>query len=116
VTAQMQTNLEATGKREAPKIEQTLELLPSRFNDNKKPKALSKQNAAHRQSSARHRRQLDRGEDTRICWPHRSRRPRPKQSCRVPQRGAHLCHPSPPPVRNVCSPFARSLRDRERTF
>jgi len=39
VTAQMQTNLEASGKREAPKIEQTLELLRSRFNDNKKPKA-----------------------------------------------------------------------------
>jgi hypothetical protein len=39
VTAQMQTNLEASGKREAPKIEQTLELLRSRFNDNIKPKA-----------------------------------------------------------------------------
>jgi hypothetical protein len=39
VTAQMQTNLEASGKREAPKIEQTLELLRSRFNDIKKPKA-----------------------------------------------------------------------------
>jgi len=37
VTAQMQTNLEATGKRGAPKIEQTLELLRSRFNDIKKP-------------------------------------------------------------------------------
>ena len=34
-----QTNLEASGKREAPKIEQTLELLRSRFNDIKKPKA-----------------------------------------------------------------------------
>jgi hypothetical protein len=39
VTAQMQTNLEASGKREAPKIEKTLELLRSRFNGNKKPKA-----------------------------------------------------------------------------
>jgi hypothetical protein len=39
VTAQMQTNLEASGKREAPKIEETLELLRSRFNDNTKPKA-----------------------------------------------------------------------------
>jgi hypothetical protein len=39
VTAQMQTNLEASGKREAPKIEQTLELLRSRFEDNIKPKA-----------------------------------------------------------------------------
>ena len=36
---QMQTNLEASGKREAPKIEQTLELLRSRFEDNIKPKA-----------------------------------------------------------------------------
>jgi hypothetical protein len=32
-------DLEASGKREAPKIEQTLELLRSRFNDIKKPKA-----------------------------------------------------------------------------
>ena len=39
VTSQLQTNLEASGKREAPKIEQTLELLRSRFNDIKKPKA-----------------------------------------------------------------------------
>jgi hypothetical protein len=39
VTAQMQTNLEASGKREAPKIGQTLELLRRRFEDNKKPKA-----------------------------------------------------------------------------
>jgi hypothetical protein len=39
MTSQMQTNLEASGKREAPKIEQTLELLRSRFNDIKKPKA-----------------------------------------------------------------------------
>jgi hypothetical protein len=39
VTSEMQTNLEASGKREAPKIEQTLELLRSRFNDIKKPKA-----------------------------------------------------------------------------
>jgi hypothetical protein len=39
VTAQMQTNLEESGKREAPKIEQTLELLRSRFEDNIKPKA-----------------------------------------------------------------------------
>ena len=38
VTAQMQQNLEPY--REAPpKIEETLELLRSRFNDNKKPKA-----------------------------------------------------------------------------
>jgi hypothetical protein len=39
VTSQMQTNLEASRKREAPKIEQTLELLRSRFSDIKKPKA-----------------------------------------------------------------------------
>ena len=39
VTAQMQTNLEASGKREAPKIEETLELLRRRFEDNIKPKA-----------------------------------------------------------------------------
>src|ERR1700730_4214859 len=39
VTAQMQTNLEASGKREAPKIEETLELLRRRFEDNTKPKA-----------------------------------------------------------------------------
>jgi hypothetical protein len=38
-TAQMQTNLEASGKREAPEIEQALELLRSRFEDNIKPKA-----------------------------------------------------------------------------
>ena len=38
VTAQMQTNLEASGKREAPKIEETLELLRRRFEDNIKPK------------------------------------------------------------------------------
>jgi hypothetical protein len=39
VTAQMQTNLEASGKREAPRIEQTLELLRSRFagNTSQKP-------------------------------------------------------------------------------
>jgi hypothetical protein len=34
-----QTNLEASGKREAPKIEETLELLRRRFEDNIKPKA-----------------------------------------------------------------------------
>ena len=39
VTAQMQTNLEASGKREAPEIEETLALLRSRFEDNIKPKA-----------------------------------------------------------------------------
>jgi hypothetical protein len=39
VTAQMQTNLEASGKREAPKIQETLELLRRRFDDNIKPKA-----------------------------------------------------------------------------
>ena len=39
VTVQMQSNLEAPGKREAPKIEQTLELLRRRFDDIKKPKA-----------------------------------------------------------------------------
>jgi hypothetical protein len=39
VTAQMQTNLEASGKREAPKIQETLELLRRRFDDNIKPRA-----------------------------------------------------------------------------
>jgi hypothetical protein len=39
VTAQMQTNLEASGKREAPKIQETLELMRRRFDDNIKPKA-----------------------------------------------------------------------------
>jgi hypothetical protein len=38
VTAQMQTNLEASGKPR-PKIEETLELMRRRFEDNVKPKA-----------------------------------------------------------------------------
>jgi hypothetical protein len=39
VTAQMQTDLEESVKRKAPKIQETLELLRSRFDDNIKPKA-----------------------------------------------------------------------------
>jgi hypothetical protein len=39
VTAQMQTDLEESVKREAPKIQETLELPRSRFDDNIKPKA-----------------------------------------------------------------------------
>jgi hypothetical protein len=39
VTAQMQTNLQASSKREASKIQETLELLRGRFDDNIKPKA-----------------------------------------------------------------------------
>jgi hypothetical protein len=39
VTAQMQTDLQEGVKREAPKIQATLELLRRRFDDNFKPKA-----------------------------------------------------------------------------
>jgi hypothetical protein len=39
VTAQMQTDLQEGVKREAPKIQETLELLRRRFDDNIKPKA-----------------------------------------------------------------------------
>jgi hypothetical protein len=35
----MQTDLEESVKRKAPKIQETLELLRSRFDDNIKPKA-----------------------------------------------------------------------------
>jgi hypothetical protein len=39
VTAQMQTDLQEGVKREAPKIQETLELMRRRFDDNIKPKA-----------------------------------------------------------------------------
>jgi hypothetical protein len=39
VTAQMQTDLQEGVKREAPEIQETLELLRRRFDDNIKPKA-----------------------------------------------------------------------------